>query len=533
MSRKKIGNPMKRAANFIPQLHKLQELQPLQYLKNLPLFKKSKYRFAITGLSQSGKTTLITSVVNILLHHQANAATLQRVPALEGYEIMDVRVANTRHSPVPEFEYGRFIQDLQGLNHPQGLAQWPKATETDSQITLEVSLRPAGTDSQPQRLELEFYDYPGEWLVDLALLDLDFVDWCLTLNKKVTRGSKRQALLQESGFLAIQQLDFTSTTWTAEQLNEHKQRYVAFLKACKQQGLNNVQPGRFLLENPHMDFRNYPLFFPVLGFNGDELRNLDRTTSKQPNSLFQTLKAAYDSYQKQVVNYFKTAQFNKFDRQLVLVDTLTSLNHGYESCLDTSDALNAILRQFKYGHNNLLSRWFFPSIENIMFVATKCDRVLRRDAPNMLGLMQALLLQQRTLQQDEADLFTPDTASQLLRKSKTWGQKISSTILGNQEIQDQLQFCTISAVQATQEISPSSTGAEEQAANQPYLEGRLRGTTTLSKVHPPAVPKLIPPQEYWQQDIHFADFEPRQVTNNYVAHRYMEQVLNFLFQQTL
>src|SRR5262249_21679563 len=56
-------------------------------------------------------------------------------------------------------------------------------------------------------------------------------------------------------------------------------------------------------------------------------------------------------------------------------DLLKTLNMGYSSFRDMQDALNLILRYFRYGRRQALPGPFRPRIDKLLFAVTKVDCV--------------------------------------------------------------------------------------------------------------------------------------------------------------
>ena len=140
--------------------------------------KNRKVRVAVTGLSQSGKSTFITSLVNQLTHADNVRQWEYFTPAKKlGFESA-VRVTEEdsrleQKGEVKAFRYKKHLEDLNG--DPPG---WPESTDDISYVKLKLPYRkdpsePAGARS----VTLELMDYPGEWLLDLALLDKSFAEW--------------------------------------------------------------------------------------------------------------------------------------------------------------------------------------------------------------------------------------------------------------------------------------------------------------------------------------------------------------------
>ena len=56
--------------------------------------------------------------------------------------------------------------------------RWPQSTNRISELRVDVEYeRKAGWRTGPASLALDIVDYPGEWLLDLALLDAGYAEW--------------------------------------------------------------------------------------------------------------------------------------------------------------------------------------------------------------------------------------------------------------------------------------------------------------------------------------------------------------------
>ena len=74
---------------------------------------------------------------------------------------------------------------------------WPEGTRHVSQLRLSLRLDARGllgALTGPRTLHLDIVDYPGEWLLDLGLLEKSFSDWSVTaLAKARTRPGSGSA----------------------------------------------------------------------------------------------------------------------------------------------------------------------------------------------------------------------------------------------------------------------------------------------------------------------------------------------------
>ena len=122
-------------------------------------------RLGVTGLSRAGKTVFITALVHGLVQGG-------RFPVFE--PLATGRIARARLAPQPDDAVPRFDYE----NHVRTLIEargWPSSTVDISELRLVIDYqRQNGAD---RTLTLDIVDYPGEWLLDLPLLDLSFEDW--------------------------------------------------------------------------------------------------------------------------------------------------------------------------------------------------------------------------------------------------------------------------------------------------------------------------------------------------------------------
>ena len=85
------------------------------------------------------------------------------------------------------------------------------------------------------------------------------------------------------------------------------------------------------------------------------------------------MRRRYDAYRDVVVRPFFRDHFARLDRQIVLVDALSALDGGPEAVRDLQDALTAVLECIRVGRGGWLDALFRPSVDRILFAATKAD----------------------------------------------------------------------------------------------------------------------------------------------------------------
>lgn len=127
-------------------------------------------RLAVTGLSRSGKTAFITSLIDQLLHiNQAGNAHLHLFAPARNGQIISVKRVEQGDLTIPRFEYDKNRQSFEA-NPPY----WPNSTTGISEIRLAIRYQRQHSllrhIKETSTLYLDIFDYPGEWLLDLPLL---------------------------------------------------------------------------------------------------------------------------------------------------------------------------------------------------------------------------------------------------------------------------------------------------------------------------------------------------------------------------
>ncbi|MEM0514313.1 YcjX family protein [Pseudoalteromonas sp. YIC-827] len=314
---------------------------------------------AVTGLSGSGKTAFITALV----HHLTEQANDKNLPFFrvmrEGRHIATAQVPQKALN-IPTFGYRHAIESI-----TQEPPQWPQSTKRINTLRLAMRYRPErGLRAQlgdTATLTIDLIDYPGEWLMDLPMLNMDYATWSerqLTmLNSKVRRVHSEAFLAQLADFDSQAQVDEGQLKVLS---NEYKQALTA-IKAHAHAA--NLQPGRMLIPG---ELEGAPLlaFFPC------------PTPDEQgENTQYKQLEARFEAYKNQVVKPFYKDYFCRFDRQVVLVDLLQALKLGPDIFAEQAEAITELLAFFEYGKSNLLRRLFRPNIDKLLFVANKADQV--------------------------------------------------------------------------------------------------------------------------------------------------------------
>jgi hypothetical protein len=342
-------------------------------------------RLGVTGLSRSGKTVFITSLV-------ANLLDRGRMPGLEAARSGRIEAAFLQPQPddtVPRFD---FEQHLAALTGPA--PHWPDSTRTVSELRLSLRVRPKGLLSGitgPRTVHLDIVDYPGEWLLDLGLLDQSFQGWSeAALRRAETRKEAAAYLDRLSRIDPAAKLDEPTATALARD-------WTAYLHAARAAGYSDCTPGRFILPgdldgSPALTFAPLP---PGTTPRGSLTREFDRR---------------FEAYKAQVVKPFFRAHFARIDRQIVLVDALGAIHSGPRALEDLRQALSGILGAFRPGRNAFLSAILGKRVDRILFAATKADHLHHGQHDRLSAIMGALVTDARR----RADFAGADTQAMAL-----------------------------------------------------------------------------------------------------------------------
>ena len=309
-------------------------------------------RLGVTGLSRAGKTVFITALIHGLTRGG-------RFPIFEPFATG--RIAKARLAPQPDDAVPRFDYE----NHVRTLIEqrrWPNSTVDISELRLVIDYqRPNGAD---RTLTLDVIDYPGEWLLDLPLLNKSYEQWSresLGLSRERPRARLAAQWHAHLATLNAQAHEDEQAALSAARL------FTDYLRACRDErfAMSLLPPGRFLMPgnlagSPALTFA--PLDLPDDGVVPD-------------GSLWAMMVRRYEAYQDVVVRPFFRDHFSRLDRQVVLVDALAAFNSGPEALHDLEAALAGILDCFRIGRSTLLSSLFRPRIDRILFAATKADHL--------------------------------------------------------------------------------------------------------------------------------------------------------------
>jgi predicted YcjX-like family ATPase len=315
-------------------------------------------RLGVTGLARSGKTVFITSLVHNLLMGNA----LPFFEPLARQRILRVYLQPQPDDTVPRFDYEGNLEKLTG-----DAREWPESTRQISELRLTFEYEPTGALRRAlgtRTIHLDIVDYPGEWLLDLPLLDMDYEAWsaqAVALSKEMPRATASGEWL---GFLgSVNPLAAQDETLA----RKGAALFTSYLQKCRDEklSLSSLPPGRFLMpgdlaESPAMTF--FPLHLP-------------HGAIAPRDSQWALMARRYEAYKARVIQPFFRDHFSRLDRQIVLADVLSAINAGPDAVADLERALTEILRCFRQGHNGWLSLVMGRTIDRIVFAATKADHL--------------------------------------------------------------------------------------------------------------------------------------------------------------
>ena len=329
-------------------------------------------RLGVTGLARSGKTVFITSLV-------ANLLDRGRMPGLVAASEGRIEAAFLQPQPddtVPRFEYEAHLAALTGST-----PHWPDSTRAISELRLSLKVRPNGLLAGlqgPRTIHLDIVDYPGEWLLDLGLMDRTYEEWAAdTLGRIADRTSA-------TAFMA-RVADVDAQAKHDEPLAQDLSKlFATYLHAARAEGFSDCTPGRFLLPG---DLAGSPvLTFAPIPVNGVSTRG----------SFHREMARRYDAYKREVARPFFRDHFARIDRQIVLVDALGAIHQGPRAVEDLRAAMSETLAAFRPGKNGFLSGLLGGKrVEKILFAATKADHLHHAQHAKLTAIMEALTREAR------------------------------------------------------------------------------------------------------------------------------------------
>ncbi len=403
----------------------------IKRFEKIPTF-KSRYRIAITGLSGSGKSVFLTSLINQFLSNRDMVLGDRR-----GW------IAKLRKTtlPISNFPYRKYLERFREED-----SKWPDSTKGVSGFLIEIELQSRYSFIENKIIELEFIDYPGEWLLDLPMQFKTFSEWSNYILSLSYFPEKE--LLAKEWLASIDSLDEKIII----------QNYYNYLKALKEAGFSFIQPGHFLQKGE---------------LGEDELSFTPLPPDLKNSSLYKGFEKRYNKFIKKMLKAFDKPYFREYDKQIILVDLVKSLQKGYEAFEDMRRAVKEMLSPYSYGHNSFLSKLFLTRIEQVIIVGTKADNIANNQHNNYKQILEDML-------------------KEIIKELEIKQVKVNSTI--------------IASVKSTENVKTKFQGRELSC-----LKGIVEGESEPSIHYPGEIPEDFHNRESWRErEFLFPNFKPKQ-----------------------
>ena len=328
----------------------------------------------VTGLSRSGKSTLFTSLIAQLIHRSKVGAVYDGLPLLSilpSDRVVDIQLYELKdHQPFP------YLDNMNALTH----RQWPPSTTQVSAFAVEITMTKKNKIWQlfgNHTVRLVIHDYPGEWLMDLPMIQQSFTDW--SAHVLAQQLSEPQFTLSQSWQQVLKQFNFDETP-TEQHIQTLVDAYRAYLVQAKQDGISMLQPGALLLQPAQLDAT-------VLGF----CPLPSKITCNPSHPWFMLFQKRYQKFIKQWVIPFRNQFFRHSDKQIILLDVLEGLNYGRDYLAEMQEATSHLVSSFIYGKRKWYEILHRPlGISKVAFAATKIDLIPQKEHPNLLSLLKQL-----------------------------------------------------------------------------------------------------------------------------------------------
>jgi predicted YcjX-like family ATPase len=209
----------------------------------------------------------------------------------------------------------------------------------------------------------------------------------------------------------------------------------------------------------------------------------------------------YQEYCQKIVKPFFAETFARTNRQVVLVDLLSALNHGRYAFEDTCRALDAAMEALQVRRTGILGSILPRRFDKVLFAVTKADHV-----PD--------------IQRDRLEALLENITGIQAAGIRFYGAKEMSIALASTR-------CTV------------DERARLDIGDVDVVVGIPVGQDKRIKVYPGQIPKDIPPASFWrerQQENLFPTFKPppfSAMPGSGLPHINLDVALNFLLEDLL
>lgn len=334
-------------------------------VRGLDPFGDTVLRIGVTGLARAGKTVFVTALIAGLLDRA-------RMTQLQGAG----RITAAYLQPQPDLTLPRFDYEQHRAALSGPAPRWPQSTRALSELRLSLKVAAGGFLGLggERTVHIDVLDYPGEWLLDLSLLDDSYETWAeATLSRIASRP-------EAAAFMALARAEDAGLAYTEERAKALAAEFTAYLHAARAAGWADCTPGRFLLPG---DLAGSP----VLTF-----APLPRPASTPRGSLWREMVRRFDGYRREVASPFFRNHFARIDRQIVLVDVLDAIHRGPRALEDLRRTMAEVMTAFRPGRRSLLDRLLGGRrVERLLLAATKADHLHHVEHVKLTAIAEALL----------------------------------------------------------------------------------------------------------------------------------------------
>lgn len=443
----------------------------------------SHVRLGVTGLTGAGKTVFTTALAHALIHARHQPEELAFLDVANRGHIVGVAI-----EPLPglaRFPVERNVELLAAA-----APAWPAPTKALSGVRIVLRFAPQGLlrHAAPEaELRVDIVDYPGEWLVDLPLLDQDYRSWSVATWRRLADAGNAEARALSRAWCAA-----SDAVPEVDGIDARALAYGRLMRDLKGDrfGWAWLTPGRGLTWSEAEWIASGCAFFP-----------LPPHAAGPSRPAFNVLSKRYSRYVETLVKPFYRNHLRNLDRQIVLVDLLGALARGPDSFHGMREALGKILEHFRYGGWRLLQPLLGRRIGRAMVAATKADLVTASQLPALRSL---------------------------LRETVDWSvmQKLKDYQHATEDSAEYFIGCLASVVSTEERIATFGT------AQVPVLQGRVLGAAEEQLLVPSDVPPGLPVPAKWpQRGYKYYPFEPPDLSpfgERAFPHLGLDKALQFL-----
>ena len=325
----------------------------------------------MTGLSRAGKTVFLTALINNLI---AGARLPVLAASAEG-RIMRVRLEPQPDDAVPRFAYEEHLKIHSGPDR-----RWPESTRRIAELRLTIEFESASAwGARRSSLINDIVDYPGEWLLDLPLLDKSYATWCANASRK--RDPRRAASRNHGARRWSASIPTPTPTRTRRGASPNCS---PLTKRARRRGLCALHlAARPVPDAPAISPASPALTFaPIPLGDGAAIARLARGDDGARR---------YEAYKAHGAAVLSRS-FARLDRQIVLVDALPrrSIPGPWRRARISRTFTRRHRRAFRAGRSSYLASIFRPRIDRILFAATKADHLHHKSHDRLEAILRSL-----------------------------------------------------------------------------------------------------------------------------------------------